>query len=86
MVYGFKILCEISKGTFEISHKILNPPIAKYVFYCLVFLRVSYNILNCVVISLNETDLWAVVFQVESFELLMPSQWRAIMEITNIIS
>ena len=23
-VYGFKILCEISKGTFEISHKILN--------------------------------------------------------------
>ena len=24
-MYGFKILCEISKGPFEISHKILNP-------------------------------------------------------------
>ena len=33
MVYGFKILCEISKGTFEISHKILNPYTAKYAFY-----------------------------------------------------
>ena len=32
-VYGFKILCEISKGTFEISHKILNPYTAKYAFY-----------------------------------------------------
>ena len=30
VVYGFKILCEISKGTFEISHKILNPYTAKY--------------------------------------------------------
>ena len=28
-VYGFQILCEISKGTFEISHKILNPYTAK---------------------------------------------------------
>ena len=43
-VYGFKILCEISKGTFEISHKILNPYTAKYAFYCLQFLRVSYDI------------------------------------------
>ena len=24
MVYGFNILCEISQGIFEISHKILN--------------------------------------------------------------
>ena len=32
-MYGFKILCEISKGTFEISYKILNPYIAKYAFY-----------------------------------------------------
>ena len=32
-VYGFKILCEISKVPFEISHKILNPYTAKYAFY-----------------------------------------------------
>ena len=32
-MYGFKILCEISKVPFEISHKILNPYIAKYAFY-----------------------------------------------------
>ena len=43
-MYGFKILCEISKGTFEISHKILNPYAAKYAFWCLLFLRMSYDI------------------------------------------
>ena len=32
VVYGFKILCEISKVPFEISHKILNPYTAKYEF------------------------------------------------------
>ena len=32
-MYGFKILCEISKVPFEISHKILNPYTAKYAFY-----------------------------------------------------
>ena len=32
-MYGFKILCKISKLHFEISHKILNPYIAKYAFY-----------------------------------------------------
>ena len=32
-MYGFKILCEIWKGTFEISHKILNPYTTKYAFY-----------------------------------------------------
>ena len=32
-MYGFKILCEISKMPFEISHKILNPYTAKYAFY-----------------------------------------------------
>ena len=31
-VYGFKILCEISKVPFEISHKILNAYTAKYAF------------------------------------------------------
>ena len=35
-VYGFKILCAISKGTFEIWHKILNPYTAKYAFYKVV--------------------------------------------------
>ena len=24
-VYGFEILCEMSKGTYDISHNILNP-------------------------------------------------------------
>ena len=43
-MYGFKILCEISKGTFEISHKILNPYIAKYAFDWLIFLFVIYDI------------------------------------------
>ena len=38
------MLCEISKGTFEISHKILNPYTVKSAFYCHVFLRVSYDI------------------------------------------
>ena len=33
MVYGFKILCEISKVPFEISVKMLNPYTAKYAFY-----------------------------------------------------
>ena len=32
MVYGFIILCEILKDTFEISHKIFNPYTAKYAF------------------------------------------------------
>ena len=43
-VYGLKILCEISKGTFEISYKILNPYTKKYAFYCLLILPVSYDI------------------------------------------
>ena len=42
-VYGFKPFCEISKGIFEISHKILSRYTAKSAFYCLVFLRVSYD-------------------------------------------
>ena len=44
-MYGFKILCEIWKGIFEISHKILNPYIAKYAFYWLLFFFVIYDIL-----------------------------------------
>ena len=45
-MYGFKILCEISKVSFEISHKILNPYTAKYAFYCFLFSSVSYDILE----------------------------------------
>ena len=33
-----------SKGTFKISHKILNAYTAKYAFYGLVSFRVSYDI------------------------------------------
>ena len=40
----FTILCEISKGTFEILHNILNPYTAKYAFYGLVFVGVSHDI------------------------------------------
>ena len=36
-MYGFKFLCGISEGTFEILHKILDPHTAKYAFYYLVF-------------------------------------------------
>ena len=43
VVYGFKILCEISKGTIEISHNVVNPYTAKCAVYCLVFLRLSYD-------------------------------------------
>ena len=32
-MFGFTILYGISKGTFEISRKNLNPMIAKYAFY-----------------------------------------------------
>ena len=44
VAYGFKILCEISKDTFEFSRKNLNPYTAKYAFYCLIFFHVSYDI------------------------------------------
>ena len=40
-----KILCEISKGTFEISSTILKPYIAKYAFYYLLFFFVIHDIL-----------------------------------------
>ena len=34
---GFKILCEISKGIFEISQKKFDPYTAKYVFHWFLF-------------------------------------------------
>ena len=42
-MYGLKILCEVSKGTFEISHNILNRHTAKHVFYWLLFLCEIYD-------------------------------------------
>ena len=33
VMHGLKIMYEISKGTFKISHNILNPYTAKYEFY-----------------------------------------------------
>ena len=46
LVYGFKILCEISKGTFEISHKILNPYTAKICILRGVKNLTTYDILE----------------------------------------
>ena len=55
-MYGFKILCAISKCTLEISHKVLNPYTAKYALYCFLFLLVCVTTsLNCDVMSLSET-------------------------------
>ena len=46
MVYGFKILIEISKVPFEISHKILEPYTAKYAFYEVLKILTTYDILE----------------------------------------
>ena len=54
-MYEFKILNEISKGTFEISHKILNTYTAKDTFYRLAFLCVITIPFNYDVININET-------------------------------
>ena len=40
--YGFKILCELSKVPFEITHQKLNPYTTKYAFHCLLILRVIF--------------------------------------------
>ena len=48
-MYGYKILCEISKGTFEISHKILNPYTAKCAFYEVVKIHPLKQILSILV-------------------------------------
>ena len=41
---GFRILCEMSKGTFAISHNMLNLYTAKCAFYWLLFLYVASDI------------------------------------------
>ena len=74
-MYGIKILCEISKVPFEISHKILNPYTAKYAFYCLVF-SVWFTIsLNCDVISLSETGPWTPCGQETSYGDIYTRVW-----------
>ena len=54
-MYGFKILCEISKGNIEILRKMLNPYTIKHTLYCFLFVCVITISLNCDVISLSET-------------------------------
>ena len=41
-MYGFQILCEISKVPVEILHKIWNPYTAKYAFYEVLNFNESY--------------------------------------------
>ena len=48
LVYGFKILCEISKVPFEISHKILNPFTTKLKLWGVKSL-VNYDILRVMI-------------------------------------
>ena len=56
-MYGFKFLCEMSKGTFEFPHKMLNQYTAKYASYCIHFFCLWVTIsLNCDVICLSETE------------------------------
>ena len=55
VVYGFKILCEISKGTFEISHKIWTHTPQNMHFTVLIFCVWVTISLNCDVISLSKT-------------------------------
>ena len=54
-MYGIKILCEISKGIFEISHKILNPHPTKYAFNWLYFCVCFTISLNRDIKDLSET-------------------------------
>ena len=45
-MYGFKILCEISKVPFEISHNILKSNTAKYAFYKVLKFLTIYDIIE----------------------------------------
>ena len=54
-MYGFKILCEISKLPFEISHKTLNPYPAKYAFYELLKIWRLSICLSYDIVILSET-------------------------------
>ena len=54
-MYGFKILCEISKVPFEISHRNLNTYTAKYAFYEALKNRRLMISSNYDILSLSET-------------------------------
>ena len=50
-MYGFIVLCEISKVLFQISHKIFNPYTVEYAFYDVLqiwrlLICCSYDILS----------------------------------------
>ena len=87
-MYGFKILCEISKGTFEISHKILNPYTATYAFHCFSFFCVWVTTsFNCDIISLSETGPWIAMSRQKylvlhnywnSYRIMNVLQWQAV--------
>ena len=73
-MYGFKILCEISKVPFEISYKILNPYTAKYAFYEVLkiwrlMISYSYDIF-----SLNETGPWSLYLELDGEDMM--TLWR----------
>ena len=60
-ILRYNISGEISKSTFEISHRILNPYTVKYAFYKLnLYVRFTIS-LNCDVMCLNETGPWRPV-------------------------
>ena len=69
VVYAFRILCENLKGTLKF-HKKINPYTAKYAFYCLQALCVSYDILRYELwrhnISLSGTGPWSGQWQYDS--------------------
>ena len=57
-MYESKILCEISKGTFEIAQNISKPNPTKYAFTDFFIFMYDLRLsLNCDVRRLSETDL-----------------------------
>ena len=70
-MHGFKILYEILKSTFEISHKIVNPYTAKYAFYSFVFLCVSYDIFEL----WGHKPWWDVPQDPSSYKSAMVQEW-----------
>ena len=65
-MYGFKILCEISKIPFEISHRILNPYTIEYVFYKVSkvnnsFMCHPYEVIH-VITKLNNINVYKIIY------------------------
>ena len=76
-MYGFKILCEISKPPFEISHKILNPYTAQYAFYVLNFDEWWYFKTHDI-ISLSETGSSTPTASASHLLRQLTSQWLGV--------